>query len=173
LERGVFAEVTYRPVEEIAGESPNTTLARAAATRVHDADHVTAGSRLLVRTDSVADAKRLASMYDELDTPLGVIVHTTSWPKAQRMREEVEAGSLWGFVCVGSLTEGFDFPAFKVAAYHAPHKTLGPTLQYIGRLARVGEIGGRTIRLATRRQRRNLGALSRGRRMAKSSTRAR
>lgn len=147
LQRRVFAEVAYRPVDEVAGESPDVTLARAASGRLRDADHVAAGSRLLVRTDSVAAARDLVDVYGEMDVPLGLIVHTTSWASARRMRERVEAGSLLGFVCVGALTEGFDFPALKVGAYHVPHKTLGPTLQFIGRLSRIGEIGGELFAL--------------------------
>jgi hypothetical protein len=70
-----------------------------------------------------------------------VIVHDTPWSKAESMREKVESGDLLGFICVGALTEGFDFPALKIGAYHVAHKTLGPTIQFIGRLARPGEIG--------------------------------
>ena len=61
------------------------------------------------------------------------------------MRREVEDGKLLGFVCVGALTEGFDFPALKLGAYHVPHKTLGPTLQFIGRLSRAGEVPGELL----------------------------
>ena len=147
LEKGVFGEVAYRPVDEIEGESPDLTLARAAVSRLRAEDHVAADSRLLVRTDSVAEAKRLARVYEELGAPLGVIVHTTSWTTATKMLAAVDAGSLSGFACVGSLTEGFDFPALKIGAYHAPHKTLGPTLQFVGRLSRVGEIGGELFAL--------------------------
>ncbi len=35
------------------------------------------------------------------------------------------------------LGEGFDLPQLKVAAIHSPHKSLGVTLQFIGRFARV------------------------------------
>jgi hypothetical protein len=33
--------------------------------------------------------------------------------------------------------EGYDFPKLKIAALHAPHKSLVPTLQFIGRFART------------------------------------
>jgi superfamily II DNA or RNA helicase len=35
------------------------------------------------------------------------------------------------------LGEGFDFPQLKIAAIHAPHKSLAVTLQFIGRFART------------------------------------
>ena len=46
------------------------------------------------------------------------------------------------------MTEGFDFPALKVAAYHRPHQTLAPTLQFIGRLARQGNVAGELVAFA-------------------------
>ena len=35
------------------------------------------------------------------------------------------------------LGEGFDFPRLKIAAIHAPHRSLAATLQFIGRFART------------------------------------
>jgi superfamily II DNA or RNA helicase len=34
--------------------------------------------------------------------------------------------------------EGFDLPTLKIAALHSVHKSLGVTLQFIGRFARTG-----------------------------------
>jgi superfamily II DNA or RNA helicase len=39
-------------------------------------------------------------------------------------------------ICVDMLGEGYDFPALKIAALHDPFRSLGPTLQFIGRFAR-------------------------------------
>jgi superfamily II DNA or RNA helicase len=44
-----------------------------------------------------------------------------------------------GVVCVNMLGEGFDFPNLKIAALHSPHRSLGVTLQFIGRFARTGD----------------------------------
>ena len=45
------------------------------------------------------------------------------------------------------LGEGFDLPALKVAAIHEAHKSLGVTLQFVGRFARVADpsIGQATV----------------------------
>jgi superfamily II DNA or RNA helicase len=141
LDEGVFGEVSYEPVEVPYGVDRDIVIARAACERLLSPEHIAAASRLLVRTSAVDHAKSLEAVYAELGLPLGVIVHDTSWSKAESMRVEVESGELLGFICVGALTEGFDFPALKVGAYHVAHKTLGPTIQFIGRLARPGEIG--------------------------------
>src|SRR5665811_58452 len=39
------------------------------------------------------------------------------------------------------LGEGFDLPALKIAAVHDPQKSLGVTLQFIGRFARTSAQG--------------------------------
>lgn len=145
IEHGVYGEVRYLPVSEIDGEDLDLTIARTAAERLRAPEHVAAGSRLIVRSDSVSHAEHLEALYQSVGVPLGTVVHTTSWKRAQEMRTQVEQGTLDGFVCVGALTEGFDFPALKIGAYHVPHKTLGPTLQFIGRLSRAAEIPGELI----------------------------
>lgn len=145
IDQGVFGEVRYVPVDEVDGEDLDLTIAKAAADRLRADEHLQAGSRLIVRSDSVEHAERLHEVYRSVGVPLGVIVHYTSWRRAQQMRAEVERGDLQGFICVGALTEGFDFPALKVGAYHIPHKTLGPTLQFVGRLSRAGEIPGELL----------------------------
>jgi hypothetical protein len=142
VEEGVFGAVSYVPVDEIVGEELDLTIAKAAGALLLSTDHVAANSRLLVRTDSVSHARALRDLYETLGVSLGLIVHDTPWKRAREMRAEVERGELLGFACVGALTEGVDFPALKIGAYHVPHKTLGPTLQFIGRLARVGDVGG-------------------------------
>ncbi len=145
IRHGVFGQVAYRPIDRVLGEELDLTIAKAAAARLQSPEHRDADSRLLVRSDSVEHAKRLVPMYEALGVLLGLIVHDTPWVRAQQMRDDVEAGVLAGFACVGALTEGFDFPALKIGAYHAPHRTLGPTVQFIGRLSRVGDIGGELL----------------------------
>jgi superfamily II DNA or RNA helicase len=145
IDEGVFGEVRYVPIGEVDGEDLDLTIARVAATRLRSPEHTAAGSRLIVRSDTVAHARRLKDVYEVVEVPLGVIVHNTSWKRAQKMRKQVEDGRLLGFICVGALTEGFDFPALKIGAYHAAHKTLGPTLQFIGRLSRVGDVQGELL----------------------------
>ncbi len=146
IEDGVYAPVTYRSVEAEDDER-DIALALEAAARLADPSHVAANSRLLVRTNRIEKAHELQELYAELDVPLAVIVATTSIAEARTMRTSVEKGDQKGFICVGALTEGFDFPSLKIAAYHEPHKTLGPTLQFVGRLARVGDIGGELLAL--------------------------
>lgn len=138
IDEGVYRPVDFRPVSPAAGEDKDLVLARAAIERLNSHSHEEAGSRLIVRTDRVEKAERLVDLYSEQGTSLGLVVSSTLWPKLQEIFAKVRAGDLKGIVCVGSLTEGFDMPALRIAAYHSPHQTLAPTLQFVGRLARPG-----------------------------------
>jgi superfamily II DNA or RNA helicase len=63
---------------------------------------------------------------------------------SKRRQDQVEegllAGRLDGIVYVDMFGEGYDFPKLKVAALHAPHRSLVPTLQFIGRFARTTDL---------------------------------
>lgn len=135
---GVYVPVSFHPVEPAPGEDKDRALAEAAAARLEDGAHVEAGSRLIARAGRVEHAEVLVDLYKEVGVTLGLVVAQTRWPALQKIFSAVRLGDLDGIVCVGSLTEGFDMPQLRIAAYHEPHKTLAPTLQFIGRLSRPG-----------------------------------
>lgn len=145
IERRAYSPVRFIPVEPEDGEDKDLVLAEAARDRILSQDHQAADSRLLVRTDRIDDAERLVELYAGLGVEFGLIESSTSAHAATKTLEAVSKGSLRGFACVGALIEGFDFPTLKVAAYHVPHKSLPPTLQFIGRLSRVTSIQGELV----------------------------
>lgn len=55
----------------------------------------------------------------------------------RRTIERLRKGELQALVCVDMFGEGFDLPQLKVAALHAPYRSLAVTLQFIGRFART------------------------------------
>jgi superfamily II DNA or RNA helicase len=134
----VYTPVSFRAVNPESDEDKDVVLAAAAAARLGDASHRQAGSRLLVRAGRVAHAEQLVEIYRTLGVKLGLVVAKTSWRGLQKIFAAVRNGDLDGIACVGALTEGFDMPELRIAAYHEPHKTLAPTLQFIGRLSRPG-----------------------------------
>lgn len=145
MDAGVYAPVTYIPVSPPLGADKHLVLAERAKERLLSPEHRAADSRLLVRADRKADAKALVKLYAGLGVPLGLIVSDSAAITVDATLKRVRSGELLGLACVGSLTEGFDFPTLKVAAYHAPHRSLPPTLQFIGRLSRVTQIRGELI----------------------------
>jgi superfamily II DNA or RNA helicase len=145
IERGVYAPVSFVPVHPEATDDKDDVIARAASQRLRSKEHADADSRLLVRTDRVDEAKRLVDRYTALDLPIGLIEGGTSGRAADKILERVRNGELHGFACVGALIEGFDFPTLTVAAYHVPHRSLAPTLQFIGRLSRATSVRGELV----------------------------
>lgn len=135
---GYFAEIDYTSVVDLL--APDRALAEAAIARLRSdladgLDHV-----LMARVKTIARAKALhAELYQDLAEDLKPVVVYSGMGARKR---EVALDSLLDrdsriVVCVDMLGEGFDLPALKVAAIHDPHKSLGVTLQFVGRFARV------------------------------------
>lgn len=150
--RRVYQPVTFVPVAPVPPGERDKTLARAATARLRAPEHHDAESRLLVRTDTKTHAEQLAAVYADQGVRVATVLDRTSGRTVrtylERMADPGHAAPLDGLVVVGAMTEGFDFPRLKVAAYHRPHRTLGPTLQFIGRLARQGDVAGELVAFA-------------------------
>lgn len=145
IARGAYQPVGFRPVEEVAPEDRDLTLAKEVAERLADPTHVAAESRALIRTDRKKHADELVDVYAQVGLEVAPVLDRTSGQTVRRLLKRMEEGNLHGLVVVGAMTEGFDFPRIKVAAYHRPHKSLAPTLQFVGRLARAGDVSGELI----------------------------
>jgi superfamily II DNA or RNA helicase len=133
---GIFGEVEYIPV--LAEDNVDRAIA-IRAQEIFQADRA-AGLRhyLFVRTDSKKRAGELLSVYEEYtDLHLRVVHSGYSLRWVERSVKALEDGELDGIICVDMLGEGFDLPNLKIAAIHAPHKSLAVTLQFIGRFART------------------------------------
>lgn len=100
-------------------------------------EHAT--SQFLVRAQRKERAKELAELYEQLGQPVEVL-HSGLGPRRQaEVIAGLKAGTTRGVAMVGMLVEGFDLPSLRVAAYHDKHKSLEPTAQLVGRLARVDD----------------------------------
>lgn len=102
--------------------------------------------RLFVRAATITAARALVPLYNGL----GVNVEAIDSKVSKRTQDDCErrliSGELQGIVCVDMFGEGYDFPKLKIAALHAPHRSLVPTIQFIGRFARVdGATGTGTL----------------------------
>lgn len=135
---GYFAEIDYTSVVDL--HDPDRALAEPAIERLRadvDAglDHV-----LMARVKSVRRAEELAELYSDLAPDLNPVAIHSRMRVVDRTAAlaSLESRDTRVVVCVDMLGEGFDLPALKVAAIHDPHKSLGVTLQFVGRFARVG-----------------------------------
>ena len=138
---GVFSQIRYRAVEE-RGDLRTRDIALAIATQGQFREDRAAGldHLIMVRTDRKTRARELADIYAEhTDLRLVALDSGYSLRYAKRMIKQLREGSLDGIITVNMLGEGFDLPRLKIAAVHAPHKSLAATLQFIGRFARTTE----------------------------------
>jgi len=135
---GLFGHIRYIPVAVDGEVDPDITIAQEAE-RVLRADQAAGYSHfLMVRTDSKTRADQLYEVY-ERNTGLRLwVVHSGhSFRRVKDAVKKLRGGELDGIICVDMFGEGFDFPNLKIAAVHAPHKSLAITLQFVGRFARV------------------------------------
>jgi superfamily II DNA or RNA helicase len=145
IAQGAYQPVGFVPVQEVDPADRDQLLAEKVAERLADPKHMEVESRALIRTDRKEHADALVGVYAEQGLEVAPVLDRTSGQTVRRLLKKLDDGTLHGLVVVGAMTEGFDFPRMKVAAYHRPHKSLAPTLQFIGRLARSGDVNGELI----------------------------
>jgi superfamily II DNA or RNA helicase len=135
---GIFGKIEFLPVSENIEHEREVLIAQRAAQvlaedRARDLNHL-----LMVRTDTKQRGRELKKLYEQnTSLRLQLIDSDHSWQHIKRAIEKLRGLELDGIICVDMLGEGFDLPQLKIAAIHAPHKSLAITLQFIGRFART------------------------------------
>ena len=133
----IFGQITYIP----AGDNDvNQDVAVAKKTEETLIEDRKAGLNhfVMVRTDRRSRARELLELYRAHTSLRLELIHSQlSQQSVSRTLAKLREGKLDGVVCVNMMGEGFNFPHLKIAAIHAPHKSLEVTLQFIGRFART------------------------------------
>ena len=139
--QGYFSEIDFQSVVDFV--NPDVTLAKAAVARLRadleaGRDHV-----LMARVKSIPRAQAILTVYQQaaLDLHPVAIYSQLNTKTRNAAVEALMSRASRVVVCVDMLGEGFDLPALKVAAVHDAHKSLGVTLQFIGRFARTSSSG--------------------------------
>jgi superfamily II DNA or RNA helicase len=134
---GYFAPIDYVSVVDFA--APDLAIATQAVDRLRTDlaagfDHI-----LMARVDRIGRTEEIRNLYVHLAPNLAPVIVTSLLNKRDRQIavEALDTRRSRIVICVDMLGEGFDLPALKVAAIHNPHKSLGVTLQYVGRFARA------------------------------------
>lgn len=161
VQDGVFSEIRYESVFDLV--NPDEAIAEAALKILRDdldagLDHI-----LMARCDTQKRADDVHRIYREKAPEFApVVIHSgmTTRQRAGAM-EEVTSRRSRAVVCVDMLGEGFDLPQLKIAAIHDPRRTLGPTLQFVGRFARVAAGTGTAAMVAARSEKSQDNRLSR------------
>lgn len=139
---GVFGHIDYVPVavegEDASRDREDRAIARAAEAKLRADRQAGHDHLLMVRTDSRSRARDLERVYaDHTELRLQLVTGDHSLAHVRRVLAKLAANDLDGIICVNMLGEGFDLPRLKIAAVHAPHRSLAVTLQFIGRFART------------------------------------
>ncbi len=133
----------FKPIQFLQVFEPDSSLAdvriaekaveKLRADLANGLDHM-----LLARANTIGHAQRLfADIYNATFPDLNpVLVHSQTRGREQVLRN-IRRGLHRIVICVDMFGEGFDLPQLKVAALHSVHKSLGITLQFIGRFARA------------------------------------
>jgi superfamily II DNA or RNA helicase len=152
-EQGFFSRINYTSVIDFSN------LDRAVATQALDQlrSDLAAGHdhMLMARVDGIPRAKALLPLYQELAGDLNPVIINSQMSKKHQTAALEAMGDRTSRVilCVNMLGEGFDLPALKIAAVHDPKKSLGVTLQFIGRFARTtseAQLGDASVFVARR-----------------------
>lgn len=138
FEDDIFGVLNYSPVIPEPEQNHDVAIALAVEQQFNRDRESGYNHRIMVRTDGVTRANQLYRVYvDTTRLRLAVIHGGTALSTVKRYISNLETGDLDGIICVNMLGEGFNFPALKIAAIHAPHKSLTVTLQFVGRFART------------------------------------
>ena len=135
---GIFGDIEWVRVEVAGDDDSDVAIARKTEEVFHSDQQAGYKHLVMVRTDSRSRADDLKKVYAQ-HTALNLrLVHSELAPSTiGRTITKLREGGLDGIICVDMLGEGFDLPALKIAAVHAPHRSLAVTLQFIGRFART------------------------------------
>jgi superfamily II DNA or RNA helicase len=134
----IFGQIKFVPVDVGSKENSDVAIAKAAEKVFKDDQKMKLRHCVMVRTDGKNRADQLAIIYDKHTSLKLRVVHSgLSYRTVEKTIQQLKAGQLHGVICVDMMSEGFDFPHLKIAAIHAPHKSIAVTLQFIGRFART------------------------------------
>lgn len=137
---GYFEQIRFEEVFEADESQSDLTIARKAVELLRE--DIAAGYNhiLLARTNTIDSANRLLTeIYEPHFPDLHPVVLHNKTPNRSSVVKDIRSGEHKIIVCVDMFGEGFDLPNLKIAAMHSVHKSLGITLQFIGRFTRAGE----------------------------------
>lgn len=136
----VFGDISFVPVIPAAQQDHDEAIATMVEQALGEDRRSGFEHSILVRVDSKKRGDELVEKYERTTTLKLRLIHSGMTQRyVKQTIAKMKERELDGVIAVNMLGEGFDFPNLKIAALHAPHKSLGVTLQFIGRFARVGD----------------------------------
>ncbi len=148
-DQGYFKPIRFVEVFQPDGQESDREIAAAAVGRLRE-DLAAGHDHILMARAATIDAAE--AIYNSIYAPLygdlsPVLIHSRT-PGKRSVLDSIRARQHKIIVCVDMFGEGFDLPNLKVAALHTVHKSLGVTLQFIGRFARTAASVGQATFVA-------------------------
>lgn len=145
-EQGYFKPIHFLEVFEPNANMSDIRIAEAAVGKLRADIENGFPHILMARASRIKDAEALYENIYSRFTDLNPIVLHSKTPNRINVLRDIREGLHKIIVCVDMFGEGFDLPNLKIAALHSTHKSIGITLQYIGRFARSGQgVGSATF----------------------------
>lgn len=144
---GFFRAIRFESVFEADSHEADAAIARKAVDALRRDLSANRDHRIIARCQTTKRAAIVFEIYRRLAPEMNpVLVHTGTAGVSRRI-DELRCGASKIVVCVNMLAEGFDLPQLKLAALHDKFKSLAITLQFIGRVTRVGDptLGDATV----------------------------
>jgi superfamily II DNA or RNA helicase len=145
--QGYFSNINYVSVTDLHDQ--DKLIAAKAVEVLRDDLKAGRDHLLLARADRIGRARDVLELYEAIAPDLKPVILHSALGVTNRRGALAAINALESriIVCVDMLGEGFDLPSLKVAAIHDAHKSLGVTLQFVGRFARAstGTIGEATV----------------------------
>lgn len=144
---GYFSRINYVSIVDF--ENQDRAIAARAVEQLRADIAAGLDHLLMARVMRIGRIADVLQIYAELAPDFSPVVLHSKLSKRERQSalDRISRRKSRIIICVDMLGEGFDLPSLKVAAIHDVHKSLGVTLQFIGRLARVAgaDIGEATV----------------------------
>ncbi|MCW1827332.1 DEAD/DEAH box helicase family protein [Enterobacter asburiae] len=151
VDEGAFHPVAFRaaPIQNTVDDHHiDQVIAETAVNQLQQDLAAGYDHRLFVRAATINAARDLVPIYQALGANVEAVDSKITKRTQDRCEQRLVSGELQGIVCVDMFGEGYDFPKLKVAALHTPHRSLVPTIQFIGRFARVDSATGQATLIA-------------------------
>lgn len=144
---GYFSAIKYISVVDFYDQ--DRAIAAQAVKRLRQDQAAGYDHILMARVQWKTRANELLPLYRELAPEFNPMILHSGVPESDRHAslEALRSKESRIVICVDMLGEGFDMPELKIAAIHDPHKSLGVTLQFVGRFSRnvPGRLGEASV----------------------------
>jgi superfamily II DNA or RNA helicase len=143
----LFKRIHFRSVFHTEQDAADRAIAERAIAQLKEDIAQGLDHRVMARCYRKARAEQVVEIYRQMAPELNPVLVISDHKDTDTQVASLRSGESQVVVCVNMLAEGFDLPELKIAAMHDRFKSLGITLQFVGRFTRVSpkSIGDATV----------------------------